>query len=128
MNWFKKSQTADDTPRVPKNPDNLFIFRLVAVGYILYMVWQCVQSYLEGGEGTPSLTVVILTCTLLGGGAIALGFVSYRSWKVAKAAYQAYLAEEAAAEAAASKDEWSDEDWDVDPDQIAQDTEKEDSL
>ena len=125
MNWFQKRQpqTEDDAPRVPKNPDNIFIFRVVAVAYILYMVWKCIQAYLEGGEGTPSLPVVVLTCLILGGGSIALGIISYRKWKADKAAYKEYLEEEAAAEARqneGSEDGWSDEDWDIDPDAIEQ--------
>ena len=69
---------------------------------------------------------MILSCVLLGGGAIALGLVSYRSWKVGKAAYREYLAEE---EAAASKDDWKDEEWDIDPDEIATEaTQEEESV
>lgn len=126
MNWFKKQrpEMEDDTPPAPKNPDNAFIFRLVAVAYVLYLVWQSVQSYLAGGEGAPSLIAVILSCALLGGGAIFLGILSYRNWKTDKAAYREYLAEEAAAEAAeeasdGAADDWDDEDWDVDPDEVA---------
>lgn len=131
MNWFKKRSPASDdtTPAAPKNPDNAFIFRLVAVGYVLYMVWQCVQAYLEGGEGAPGLPAVIITCVALGGGGIFLGILSYRNWKTDKAAYKEYLeAEAAAAEEEAAEDDWTDEDWDVDPDEIATEDTQEESL
>lgn len=128
MNWFqkKRTDTADATPAVPKNPDNALIFRLIAVAYVLYLVWQCVQAFLAGGEGAPSLTAVIITCVVLGGGGILLGVLSYIKWKADKAAYKEYLDAEAAA--AAAEDGWSDQDWDVDPDEIAAEDTQEESL
>lgn len=130
MSWFKKRNPASDTatPAAPKNPDNIFIFRLVAVGYVLYMVWQCVQAYLKGGEGAPSLPAVIISCVVLGGGGILLGILSYRNWKTDRAAYKEYLDAETAADNETPEDSWSDEDWDVDPDEIAAEDTPEESL
>ncbi len=130
MNWFKKRNPEADntTPVAPKNPDGIFTFRLVAVGYVLYMVWQCVQAYLKGGEGAPSLPAVIIASLVLGGGSIFLGILSYRNWKTDKAAYKEYLEAEATANEEATEDDWSDEDWDVDPNEVAAEEPQEDSL
>ena len=61
---------------------------------------------------------------------IFLGILSYRNWKTDKAAYKEYLEAEAAANVTeeAAEDDWADEDWDVDPDEIAAEDAQEESL
>jgi len=103
MSWFKKRntqetpKTEEKTPAPVRNPDNAFIFRMLAVAYVLYIVWNTIQLYLKGGEDAPALWMLCLSTVLLGGGAIFLGIVSYRSWKKAKAQQQAEAEAEAEA-------------------------------
>lgn len=109
MGWLKKRNN-QETPQTEeiapaRNPDNAFIFRMLAVAYVLYLVWDIVRAYLEGGEGAPALWAVCLIAVLLGGGAICLGVISYKQWKKAKAQQVA----EAEAEAEALLEEETEE-------------------
>lgn len=102
MNWFKKNKTQETQETTPaRNPDNIFLFRLLAVGYILYIVWKTISLYIAGGEDAPKLWMLCLSTVLLGGGAIYLAVISYKSWKQAKAQLQ----EEAEAQAEALLEE-----------------------
>lgn len=103
MSWFTKrntqqnSKAEDNTPAPVRNPDNAFIFRMLAVAYVLYIVWKTIQLYLAGGEDAPQLWMLCLSTVLLGGGAIFLGIISYKHWKKAKAQLQAEAEAEAEA-------------------------------
>jgi hypothetical protein len=100
MKWFKKNtpDTEEAPPPAPRNPDNVFLFRLVAVGYVLYTVYKTIAMYVEGGESAPKLWMLCVSTVVLGGGAIFLGIISYKSWKSAKERLQAELEAEAEAE------------------------------
>ena len=101
MRWFKKKTPQENTETeqvVPaRNPDNVFLFRLLAVGYVLYIVWKTIQLYLAGGEDAPQLWMLCLSTAVLGGGAVFLGIISYKNWKKAKAQQQAEAEAEAEA-------------------------------
>ena len=45
---------------------------------------ELVKAYRAGGEGAPSLGVLILGIVVLGGGAVLLCFLAWREWKKAK--------------------------------------------
>ena len=102
MGWFQKKQPQEpgaetEKPSPARNPDNVFMFRMVAVAYVLYTVWKTIKLYLAGGEDAPRLWMLCLSTVLLGGGAIVLAVISFRSWKKIKLQQQ----EEAEAEAEA---------------------------
>lgn len=109
MRWFKKkgtqevSETEEQKPTSPRNPDNVFLFRMLAVAYILYTVYKTITMYTAGGEDAPKLWMLCISTVVLGGGAIALGIISYSAWKKAKAQQQAE------AEAALEDEDWEDE-------------------
>lgn len=90
MGLFNKNQQTNNTPR---NPNNLITFRLIAMGYVIYLCANMVKLYLAGGPDAPSLTTLILGLVVLGGGALFLAFLSYKEWKRAKIEYDAYMAE-----------------------------------
>lgn len=101
MSWFQK-RTPQENPQTEetapaRNPDNAFVFRMVAVAYVLYLVWKTIGLYMAGGEDAPSLLVLCLSTVVLGGGAIVLGVISYKKWKKEKAQQQAVLEAEAEA-------------------------------
>lgn len=93
MGFFNKKQDTQKNDQPPRNPSNTIAFRLLAVGYVAYLCVNIVKLYIAGGPDAPSLTALILGIVLLGGGAIFLAFLTYREWKVAKPAYDAYMAQ-----------------------------------
>lgn len=93
MGLFKKASASEAEKQVPRNPNNTVAFRVLAIGYILYMCFNIVKLYMEGGPEAPSLTALILGVGLLGGGAIFLAIISYKEWKRGKESYDAYMAE-----------------------------------
>ena len=90
MGFFSKNNNEDSAPR---NPSNIVMFRLLAVGYVAYLCIQMVKTYTEGGPDAPSLTVLICGLVLLGGGALFLAYLTYAEWKRNKPRYDAYMAE-----------------------------------
>lgn len=93
MGFFNKKQDDQQGNQPPRNPNNTVAFRLLAVGYVTYLCISMVKLYLAGGPDAPSLTTLVLGLAVLGGGAAFLAFLSYREWKTAKPAYDAYMAE-----------------------------------
>ena len=59
FNFGKKKETQEEN-RQPGNPTTMMFFRLLAIGYALWMYKDFVKAYLEGAEGAPSLTAVII--------------------------------------------------------------------
>ena len=118
MGLFSKNDNNEQ--RAPRSPGNVLIFRLLAVGYVGYLCVQMVQTYLQGGPDAPSLTMLIASIAVLGGGAIFLAALTYKEYKRSKIAYEAYMAdlreeaeakraeEEAAAAAQAEEDAYYD--------------------
>ena len=107
MGFFNKKQDAEAN-QTPRNPSNLATFRVLAIGYVGYLCVNMVKLYMEGGPDAPKLSTLISGLLVLGGGAIFMGFVSYREWKRNKVAYDAYMAqlrEEAEAKRAAEEAE-----------------------
>ncbi len=98
MGLFQKNDGAQkQTPE--RNPDRVFGFRLLAVGYIGYTVYKTFSLYFEGGDEMPEVWMLALS-GLLGLGALAFGISSYFSWKKEKAeAEEAKLQELEEAEA-----------------------------
>ena len=81
-----------------RNPDAVFGFRALAAAYILYLVYQTVQTYISG-EATSGIWLLIASVVLLGGGAVYILVSSYLSWRKEKAELAAQEAAEAEAEA-----------------------------
>lgn len=117
MGFFNKNQETEEN-KTPRNPSNLAMFRVLAIGYVGYLCVNMVKLYLAGGPDAPSLPTLILGLVVLGGGALFLAFVSYREWKRSKVAFDEYnaqlraeaeakrAAEEAEAAALAAEDEY----------------------
>lgn len=114
MGFFNKNQDNEQNS-TPRNPSNVVMFRLLAVGYVGYLCIQMVKLYIEGGPDAPSLPLLIGGIAVLGGGAAFLAFITYKEYKKNKVSYDAYMAElraEAEAKRAAeedSEDDFSDE-------------------
>ena len=93
MGIFNKKQENDAQNSTPRNPSNVVMFRLLAVGYVGYLCIQMIKLYTEGGPDAPSLPLLIGGIVLLGGGALFLAFITYKEYKKNKVNYDAYMAE-----------------------------------
>lgn len=93
MGLFNKKQTNEQENRAPRNPNNVVMFRVLAVGYVGYLCIQMVKTYTEGGPDAPSLPMLIGGLVLLGGGALFLAILTYKEWKINKVKYDSYMSE-----------------------------------
>ena len=103
MSFFKKNNPAEEADQPPRNPNNVVMFRVLAIGYVIYLCVQMVKTYTEGGPDAPSLGLLIGGIAILGGATVFLGILSYKEWKRNKAAYDAYM-DEVKAEAKAARE------------------------
>lgn len=107
MGLFQKNDGSQKTPE--RNPDRVFGFRLLAVGYIGYTVYKVFSLYFEGGAEKPEIWMLALS-GLLGLGALAFGISSYFSWKKEKTeAEEAKLPEDTPSEEDESCEDCEDE-------------------
>lgn len=93
MVFFNKKRESEEQNAAPRNPSNVIMFRLLAVGYVGYLCIQMIKLYVEGGPDAPSLPLLIGGVVLLGGGALFLAFITYKEYKKNKISYDAYMAE-----------------------------------
>ena len=88
---FKKNEEKEQRP---VNPTTLFGIRALAVGYLLYCLWQIIKMYMEGGEGAPSIWLLLLGILVLGGGAVWIAIMTFLKLKELKEEERARLDEE----------------------------------
>ena len=103
MAFFKNNSPADGADQTPRNPNNMIMFRLLAVFYVGYLCIQMIKTYTAGGPDAPSLGMLVGGIAILGGGAVFLAILSYKEWKRNKAKYDAYM-DEVKAEAKAARE------------------------
>ena len=70
-----------DEKRPARNPNTTMGFRMIAVLFVLYMLFQVIQGYIQGGPDAPSLGLLITAIIILGGGSVLIGIMSYKTWK-----------------------------------------------
>ena len=90
MAFFTKKTEEENTP--PRNPSNVVMFRVLAIGYVAYLCVQMVKSYTAGGPDAPSLAMLIGGVAVLGAGAIFLALLTYKEYKRNKVAYDEAMA------------------------------------
>lgn len=116
----KQEGVEEEAPQRRVNPTNMIMIRLLAVGYILWILKDLVVMYIEGAEGAPELWMLILTIVLFVGGCAWILWMSFKQYKQMKAqqeAEAAALAEEEAALEAAKEAEAQAEDWEEEPEE-----------
>lgn len=64
-----------------KNPQGALTFRIIAIGFVLYMLGEMLVAYFKGGADAPSLTMVLIGAVVLGGGAVFVGLLTWKAWK-----------------------------------------------
>ena len=114
MAFFSKPSKDDAQKQAPRNPSNVIAFRVLAVGYLVYLCVDLIKLYNAGGPDAPSLTALILGMVVLGGGAAFLAFIAYKEWKRSKVEYDAYMAELRAEAEAKRAAEEAEEDFEED--------------
>ena len=108
---FKKNEEKEQRP---VNPTTLFGIRALAVGYMLYCLWQIVKMYMEGGEEAPSIWLLLLGIVVLGGGAVWIAVMTFLKLKQLKEEERARLdAEDAELAQLAEEAETPEEDADI---------------
>jgi len=70
------------------------MFRIVAIGFVLYLLFQNVTGYLKGGPDAPSLTLLLVSVVVLGGGAVLIAWLTWKAWKAEQALAEAEQEEE----------------------------------
>ena len=60
------------------------VCRILAIGLVLYWLYDLVKSYLAGGEDAPSKTLLIIAIVVLGGGAVFMAVLTGYAWKLDK--------------------------------------------
>ena len=75
-------------PRTPDDLKRMLLLRALAVGVVLYWLYEIVVGFFRGGPEAPSLTLLILALVVLGGGAVLIAVLTYRFWKQQMAALQ----------------------------------------
>lgn len=98
----KQPETRTDF-RKTSDANRQVLFRVVAAGVVLYWLYGIVKSYLQGGPDAPSLTLLIVASVLLGGGALLVLWLAWKTWKQAKEA--AVMTEDEVAEMEALREE-----------------------
>ena len=79
------------------------LFRLAGIAVVLYWLAELVVAYVKGGPDAPSVAMLITACIIMGGGAALVGFLTWKAWKLEKAA--AALTEEEIAALDAMREE-----------------------
>ena len=104
MGLFNKNEEAQEQKR-PANPNNMLMIRVLAVGYLMYMLYQMITAYISGSEDAPSLALLIVAIVIFAGGSVWIGVTSWKQYKRMKAEQQAAWEEEDRLEAEAALQE-----------------------
>lgn len=76
MDEQKKQQLEEMKRKLP--------FRLIAIGFLLYMLADIVIKYVQGGPEAPTLPMLVIAIVIMGGGSGLVGWLTWRSWKQIK--------------------------------------------
>ena len=90
MGLFKNNDEETQEQTRPANPNNMVLIRLLAVGYLMYILYQMVTAYIAGSEDAPSLGLLIAAIVIFAGGSVWIAVITYKQWKQMKEAQQIY--------------------------------------
>ncbi len=65
-------------PKREFNPRSHAMIYLMAIVYLVYLIFQMVKGYLEGGPDAPSFPLLIGGVAVLGGGCVLLGVLAWK--------------------------------------------------
>ena len=92
FNFGKKNQEKEEVQeqKAPGNPTTMILFRVLAIGYVAWMLKDVVKAYFAGGPDAPSGIFVLCSCLVLGAGCVWIGIMSYKQYKQMKEAERIY--------------------------------------
>ena len=92
FNFGKKNPKEEDVQeqKAPGNPTTMILFRVLAIGYVVWMLKDVVKAYFAGGPDAPSGIFVLCSCLVLGAGCVWIAIVSIKQWKQMKEAERIY--------------------------------------
>ena len=92
FNFGKKNQekAEEQGPQNPGNPTTMIMFRILAIGYVIWILKDLVKAYIDGGEEAPSLPLLLGAIAVLGAGCVIVAIMSYQQWKRMKEAQKIY--------------------------------------
>ena len=99
MGLFRKNEDEQQEQTRPANPNNMLLIRALAVGYLMYILYQMVTAYITGSEDVPSLGLLIAAIVIFLGGSVWIVVISYKQYKQMKAMQQEAWEEEERLEA-----------------------------
>lgn len=99
MSEKRDPQELQEIIRRANNGGRVFVLRMVALAFVLYMLINVIVAYFQGGTDAPSIVEVVVGIVVLGGGSIAVGLFSYRTYVREKKAADEARAELRALEA-----------------------------
>ncbi len=83
MGLFQKNE--EEREKRPVNPNGMAVFRIMAVAYLLYIVFDLIKMYIKGGEDAPSLILVICTAVVFVGVSVWICWMTYHQYQDLKA-------------------------------------------
>ena len=88
FNFGKKNPRDEEVQeqKAPGNPTTMILFRVLAIGYVIWMLKDVVKAYFAGGPDAPSGLLVLVAVLVLGGGCVWIGIMSYKQYKQMKEA------------------------------------------
>ncbi len=92
FNFGKKNPQNEEVQeqKAPGNPTTMILFRVLAIGYVIWMLKDVVKAYFAGGPDAPSGLFVLVSVLVLGAGCVWIGIMSYKQWKQMKEAERIY--------------------------------------
>ena len=96
MDEQKKPQETKTDFRKTNDASRVALFRLAAIGVVLYWLFGIAKAYFQGGPEAPSLTLLLIAIVVMGGGSACIGLLTWKNWKKAKE--EAIMTEEEIAE------------------------------
>ena len=92
FNFGKKNQEKEEVQeqKAPGNPTTMILFRVLAIGYVAWMLKDVVKAYFAGGPDAPSGIFVLCSCLVLGAGCVWIAIMSIKQYKQMKEAERIY--------------------------------------
>lgn len=101
MGLFNRNN--EEEQKRPVNPNNMVLIRLLAIGYLMYCLYEMFKMYITGGEDAPALWLLIGATVLFVGGSVWIAIITWRQFKRMKAEQLAAWEEEERLEAEAQR-------------------------
>ena len=69
-----------------KNPKGMLLMTGIVIILVLYLEWKVIDSYLKGGEGAASLTLVIVSSVIMVAGCVLIACLAIKLYRQSREA------------------------------------------